>query len=95
VAHATDFGLVRYEDITHHYPPMLRGWRDRFRERAESLTELGYPESFQRMWEFYFCYCEAAFLERHVTCAHLMLGGPRVDLHRSADGERQQRGFNR
>jgi cyclopropane-fatty-acyl-phospholipid synthase len=80
MAQDTELGLVQLEDITAHYPRTLRAWRNRFTQRREELTSLDYPATFQRMWHFYFCYCEAAFLERHVTCAQLLLAGPRGNL---------------
>lgn len=84
MAAGTDLGVVQFEDITPHYPRTLRAWRNRFTQRHDELTALDYPESFQRMWQFYFCYCEAAFSERHVTCAQLLLAGPRAELSEAA-----------
>ncbi|MGE5250591.1 MAG: class I SAM-dependent methyltransferase, partial [Bacteroidota bacterium] len=54
------------EDITPHYPRTLRTWRERFFANVDAVRALGYPESFVRLWEYYLCYCEGAFLERYI-----------------------------
>jgi cyclopropane-fatty-acyl-phospholipid synthase len=39
------------------------------RAACRPVRELGFPEAFIRMWEFYLCYCEAGFRERTIgTC---------------------------
>jgi cyclopropane-fatty-acyl-phospholipid synthase len=40
------------------------------------IRELGYSDSFIRMWEFYFCYCEGGFAERVISDVHLLLVKP-------------------
>jgi cyclopropane-fatty-acyl-phospholipid synthase len=62
----TDLRLFHLEDITPHYATPLREWRDRFFASLDNVRALGYPESFIRMWEFYLCYCEAAFAEHYI-----------------------------
>ncbi|MEE2821355.1 MAG: cyclopropane-fatty-acyl-phospholipid synthase family protein [Acidobacteriota bacterium] len=66
IAKKTDLAILGLEDITSHYPPTLRNWRTRFLARVDQVRSLGYSDNFIRMWEFYFCYCEAGFLERHI-----------------------------
>jgi cyclopropane-fatty-acyl-phospholipid synthase len=34
---------------------------------------MGFSDRFIRMWEFYFCYCEAGFRERHIGDVQLLL----------------------
>jgi cyclopropane-fatty-acyl-phospholipid synthase len=43
------------------YAETLRRWRDAFLARKVEVTALGFDERFLRIWEFYLCYCEAAF----------------------------------
>ena len=62
----TDLRLFHLEDITPHYARTLREWRARFFSNLEKVRALGYPEQFVRMWEYYLCYCEGAFIERYV-----------------------------
>jgi cyclopropane-fatty-acyl-phospholipid synthase len=75
-AGATDLRLLDLEDIGLHYAKTLRCWRDRFFERIEEVREMGYSEPFIRMWEYYLCYCEGAFLERAISDVQLMFTKP-------------------
>lgn len=76
VARASDMRPVHLEDLTPHYAETLRRWRQSFFERLDDVRELGYPESFLRLWEFYLCYCEAGFEERTVGNVQLLLAKP-------------------
>ncbi len=59
--------LVDVEDIGRHYVETLRHWRENFDRRRDEVRALGYGERFERLWTLYLTYCEAAFLERHVS----------------------------
>ncbi len=43
------------------YAETLRRWRNAFLARYSDITALGFDTRFMRIWEFYLCYCEAAF----------------------------------
>jgi len=73
---ATDMRLVHLEDIGPHYATTLRLWRERFLTNRGAISDLGYPESFLRKWEFYLCYCEGGFLERVIGDAQMLLAKP-------------------
>jgi cyclopropane-fatty-acyl-phospholipid synthase len=73
---ATDLRLFHLEDITPHYARTLRIWRERFLAGVEAVRALGYPETFIRMWEYYLCYCEGAFLERYIGDVQMVLAKP-------------------
>lgn len=76
VAAVTDLRLLDLEDIGLHYATTLRHWRNNFFAKIDDVRRLGYPESFIRMWEFYLCYCEGAFLERAISDLHTVYAGP-------------------
>ena len=76
VAKHTDMRLLHLEDIGLHYANTLRHWRNNFHEKLTEVRELGYPEPFIRMWEYYLCYCEGAFLERAISDLHLVFSKP-------------------
>lgn len=76
LARVTDLRLTDLEDLTPHYARTLRLWRERFMANRQLVTDLGLPESFQRLWEFYFCYCEGGFLERTIGSCQLLLAKP-------------------
>ena len=40
------------------------------------MRELGYPDSFVRLWEFYLCYCEGGFAERQLGAVQMLLTKP-------------------
>jgi cyclopropane-fatty-acyl-phospholipid synthase len=77
LARASDLRLFHLEDIGPSYALTLRHWRQRFLARREAVRELGYPERFVRMWEFYLCYCEGGFLERATGDVQMLLTRPR------------------
>lgn len=69
--------LGHLEEITAHYPRTLRRWRRRFLENADEVRRQGFDDRFVRMWQFYFCYCEAGFLEGHIGDFQILLGRAR------------------
>ena len=76
VARATDLQLVHLEDFGPHYATTLRRWRERFFDQLDTVRGQGFSESFIRMWEYYFCYCEAGFLERTTGVSQWVLTKP-------------------
>jgi cyclopropane-fatty-acyl-phospholipid synthase len=44
-----------------HYAETLRLWRERFTNRRNTVSSLGFDDVFQRMWELYLAYSEAGF----------------------------------
>lgn len=70
---ASKLRLTETEDITHHYAETLRLWRLRFLDKLHDVRRMGFSDRFIRMWEFYFCYCEAGFRERHIGDIQLLL----------------------
>jgi len=47
------------------YARTLARWRERFVERIDEVRALGFDLRFERLWEFYLAYCEAAFRHRN------------------------------
>ena len=70
------------------YAETLRRWRDDFHRNVERVQRLGFDERFQRIWDFYLCYCEGAFLERHVSVVQAVFVKP--DWRPNNLGARQQ-----
>jgi cyclopropane-fatty-acyl-phospholipid synthase len=73
VADTAGLALAGVEDITTHYPPTLRAWRQNLRQHWNALLDRGYPESLLRLWEYYFCYSEGGFLERTIGTVQLLI----------------------
>ena len=76
IARVTDLKLFHLEDITPHYAKTLRTWRQSFFANIDKVRDLGYPETFIRMWEYYLCYCEAGFTERYLGDVQMLLTKP-------------------
>lgn len=58
------------------YAETLRRWREAFHQQRESVMQLGFDERFMRLWEFYLCYCEAAFDEGNIDVMQFTLQKP-------------------
>ena len=67
----TDLRLVKMVDFGHHYAETLRRWRQVWLTKRQQVVALGGDDSLMRAWDFYFAYCEAGFLERHIGVCHL------------------------
>jgi cyclopropane-fatty-acyl-phospholipid synthase len=76
VGRATDLRLVHVEDFAPHYAETLRCWRRSFQHQLPQVRELGYPETLIRLWNYYLCYCEAAFEERSVGVVQVQFDKP-------------------
>jgi cyclopropane-fatty-acyl-phospholipid synthase len=68
----TDLQWMHLEDFAEHYARTLQCWRERFHANAESIRDLGMSESFLRLWEYYFCYCEGAFREKQIGVSQIL-----------------------
>ncbi|OXY81970.1 SAM-dependent methyltransferase [Oceanimonas doudoroffii] len=66
----TDMTLVRLHDYGWHYAETLRIWAERFQQAGPDLARLGYGADFQRLWAYYFAYCEGGFREGTIGLAH-------------------------
>lgn len=73
MAESSDLRIVHLVDIGLHYATTLARWRENFIANLPRVRALGLPESFIRMWEFYFCYCEAGFAERALGDVQMLL----------------------
>ncbi len=76
VTRATDMKVSHLRDIGPHYATTLRKWREAFFAQAPEIRALGLPDTFIRMWDFYFCYCEGGFAERQLGDVHMLLTKP-------------------
>ena len=62
----TDMAVMRMTDYGYNYAHTLHDWREAFFNHIEKVKSLGYDDSFIRLWDFYFSYCEGGFLERTI-----------------------------
>ena len=68
----TQLQLQDLDDMTASYAKTLGDWRQRYLDNLNSVKNLGYDESFIRMWDFYLSYCEAGFLEKSIGTFQLV-----------------------
>ena len=76
VAQETDMTTVWLDDITQHYAETCLRWREAFTGSADLAAEMGYDETFRRMWQLYLAYVEAGFRERRIMDVHVLLSKP-------------------
>jgi cyclopropane-fatty-acyl-phospholipid synthase len=73
LARATDLRMVDLEDIGRHYAETLRRWADKLATHSDAVAALGVGQEFRRLWDLYLAYCEASFLEGHISDVQLIL----------------------
>ncbi len=73
LARATDLHLVHLEDIGRHYVETLRRWAEKLAAHGDEVAALGMGQEFRRLWDLYLAYCEASFLEGHISNVQLVL----------------------
>ncbi|MGE8059325.1 class I SAM-dependent methyltransferase [Pseudomonas sp. NPDC089547] len=74
----TGLNLVHLEDFGQDYARTLGHWRDNLHLARAELMALGYDDTFQRLWEFYLCYCQGGFEERTIGVAQLLWAAPQA-----------------
>jgi cyclopropane-fatty-acyl-phospholipid synthase len=80
VAEKTPLRMLALDDFGMHYARTLRLWNERFHEQLDAVRALGFDERFIRMWRYYLCYCEAAFLERAIGLVQVLWAKPGSSL---------------
>ncbi len=66
---AADHGLVIVDELDFglDYATTLACWRNAFHARLDEVRSQGFDQRFIRIWEFYLCYCEAAFRAKNTS----------------------------
>ena len=72
----TDMRLLHLEDIGPDYARTLALWRERFLAQADAVRGLGFDDTFVRMWDYYFAYCEGGFAERFLGDVQMVFAKP-------------------
>ena len=71
-AHTT-LRVTERRELGLHYARTLHLWRERFNEQWPLIHQLGFDETFRRMWEFYLAYCEAGFRTGYLGVSQLQM----------------------
>jgi len=77
IAKHTDLKVSSLHDIGLDYAMTLNHWSGRLKSVKGELAVLGLDQTFYRMWQFYFHYCEGGFRERLISTVHLTAEKPR------------------
>ena len=76
ITRTTDLRAVSLDDIGLHYATTIDRWRRAVHEKCDAVTQLGFDDRFRHLWDLYLGYCEAAFLERHVSDVQFVFHKP-------------------
>lgn len=81
IAKHTEMTMFHAESYASSYAKTLEIWHQRFVVNKEKIIEMGYPNSFLRLWEYYLKYCQAGFEERVIDVQQLVLKKPDNRYH--------------
>jgi len=69
----TTLRVTQRRELGEHYARTLHLWREQFNDAWPRLNELGFDETFRRMWEFYLGYCESGFRTGYLGLSQLQM----------------------
>lgn len=75
-ARAAGLDVVQEHAFGHDYAHTLKLWREAFLAQRDQVVALGFDQRFMHIWEFYLCYCEAAFMEDNIDVLQYTLQKP-------------------
>ncbi len=62
----TGLTLKSYNSYGTHYSHTLSKWRENFIGSWNNIAKQGFDNSFKKIWDFYFSYCEAGFRSKNI-----------------------------
>jgi len=71
-----DLTLVDLKDFGLDYARTLNLWHSEFNKNISQIKKLGFDDAFIRKWNYYFCYCEAAFDMRNINVMQMVYARP-------------------
>jgi cyclopropane-fatty-acyl-phospholipid synthase len=76
ISRATSLRVAEQYRFGRHYAETLRRWRQRFDAGAQAVSQLGFDETFRRMWSLYLAYSEAGFRTGYLDVAQFTMTKP-------------------
>lgn len=76
INNTSDLTLVDLKDLGLDYARTLNLWREQFNKNISDIKKLGFDDTFIRKWNYYFCYCEAAFDMRNINVMQMVYARP-------------------
>lgn len=71
-----DLTMVDLKDLGLDYARTLNLWYHEFNKNISEVKRLGFSDTFIRKWNYYFCYCEAAFAMRNINVMQMVYARP-------------------
>jgi len=65
--------LTAYNSYGIHYSNTLKKWRENFISSWNDISKQGFDQSFKKIWDFYFSYCEAGFKSKNIDLIQFSL----------------------
>jgi cyclopropane-fatty-acyl-phospholipid synthase len=65
--------LKEYNSYGIHYSNTLKKWRENFINSWSDISKQGFDQSFKKIWDFYFSYCEAGFKSKNIDLIQFSL----------------------
>ena len=65
--------LTEYNSYGIHYSNTLKKWRENFIDSWSDISKQGFDQSFKKIWNFYFSYCEAGFKSKNIDLIQFSL----------------------
>ncbi len=71
-----DLTMCDLKDMGLDYAKTLNIWKTAFNKNIDTIVKLGFNKTFIRKWNYYFSYCESAFLMRNINVMQLVYTRP-------------------
>ncbi len=65
--------LTDHKSYGLHYSNTLKEWRENFIRSWNDISKQGFDQSFKKIWDFYFSYCEAGFKSKNIDLIQFSL----------------------
>ncbi len=69
----TGLTLNDYKSYGSHYSQTLIKWRKNFINSWSQISQQGFDNSFKKIWDFYFSYCEAGFRSKNIDLIQFLV----------------------
>lgn len=67
------FNMPHLQEFGEDYAVTCQLWKKAFNRKSDQLLNMGYDESFQRIWNYYLDYCTVGFETGHISVHQLVL----------------------
>jgi cyclopropane-fatty-acyl-phospholipid synthase len=72
----TQMSVEAQHDFGLDYAKTLQLWRADFNHNWQEISQFGFDETFRRLWNYYFHYCEGGFNQKAINVAQFVMVKP-------------------